>query len=232
VYGLRAPGVDRSTPPLGTVEALAEYYVNEIRRVQPEGPYRLGGFCFSGLVAYEMARLFLESGETIDLLALLDTYPFRRRQSSRIDVERVKWQAFKNTDREGKWAWVRRRAGGPARKVRRAVYETRGPLVYERLVARSLQHRMPHRPWNLVLVASNLARRRYVPRPLDARVEFFRAQQTGHTRPTPWDGLALRGVELRSIVAPDMDHDLMMKEPHVRMLAAQLERALDSTEAG
>jgi acyl carrier protein len=40
VFGLRAPGVDRETPPLGTVEELAAYYKEEIRQVQPHGPYR------------------------------------------------------------------------------------------------------------------------------------------------------------------------------------------------
>jgi thioesterase domain-containing protein len=83
---------------------------------------------------------------------------------------------------------------------------------------------------NVVFIASNLARRRYVPAPLDVRVEFFRAQSAPDSRSTPWDGIAGQGVELRQIVSPGIKHDRMMHEPHVHLLAAELARALEGTE--
>lgn len=227
VYGLRAPGVDRRSTPLASVEALAQYYVGEIRRVQPRGPYRLGGFCFSGLVAYEMARLLLTDGEEIDLLALLDAYPYRApRKRRRLDIERTKLRSLQEADLQGKLAWVRRRGVELVGRVRSTAYLQVGPRIYELLSARNLQHRMPQRPWNHVLVASNLARRNYVPTPLGVRVEFFRAQRAQSADPTPWDTLAGRGVQLRQIVAPDINHDRMMHEPHVRLLAGELTSAL------
>ena len=72
---------------------------------------------------------------------------------------------------------------------------------------------------------------RYVPKPLDVRVEFFRAQRASDSSPTPWEGLATRGVDLRQIVAADINHERMMHEPYVQMLAEQLMRALDSAPA-
>ena len=57
-------------PPL---ELSARRYVEELRRIQREGPYQLVGYSFGGVIAYEMARQLLESGERVDFLGLLDT---------------------------------------------------------------------------------------------------------------------------------------------------------------
>ncbi|HEY4916565.1 MAG TPA: amino acid adenylation domain-containing protein [Solirubrobacteraceae bacterium] len=227
VLGLRAPGVDRRTAPLASVEDLAAHYVQQIRVAQPHGPYRLGGFCFSGLVAYEIARLLREDGEELELLALIDAYPYRPpRPRGVIEHERAKLKAFRDADLRGKAAWLPSRLAGLGRRARLSTYLKAGPRLYELAVSRRLQHLVPRRPLNLVLIASNLARQRYVPRPLDVHVEFFRAQRVPGARGTPWEGLAGRGVELRQIVAPDIDHDGMMHEPHVRLLATELTRAL------
>ncbi len=72
-YGLQALGLDGVQAPLTSVEAMAERYLRDVRASQSRGPYRLCGFSFGGLVAFEMARRLRESGETIELLALLDT---------------------------------------------------------------------------------------------------------------------------------------------------------------
>jgi thioesterase domain-containing protein len=55
-----------------TVEAMAAAYLEEMRRVQPAGPYRLGGWSLGGVVAFEMARRLEEQGEAVALLAVLD----------------------------------------------------------------------------------------------------------------------------------------------------------------
>lgn len=55
------------------VEEEAREYISELRTVQPHGPYLIGGYCLSGLVALEMANQLIAEGERIDLLALIDT---------------------------------------------------------------------------------------------------------------------------------------------------------------
>jgi amino acid adenylation domain-containing protein len=228
VLGLRAPGVDRRTAPLVSVEDLAAYYVAQIRAAQPHGPYRLGGYCFSGLVAYEMARLLREDGEELELLALIDAYPYRPpRPRGVIEHERAKLREFREADLRGKAAWLPARAVRLAERVRADTYLKVGPRLYEAAISRQLQHLFPRRPLNLVLIASNLARRRYVPRPLDVHVEFFRPQRAPGAHRTPWEGLAGRGVKLRQIVASDINHERVMHEPYVRLLADELARALE-----
>lgn len=55
-----------------SVEELAARLIKEMRRVQPSGPYLLGGHCFPGMVALEMAQQLSGQGEDIALLCLVD----------------------------------------------------------------------------------------------------------------------------------------------------------------
>jgi hypothetical protein len=53
---------------------MAELYLNEIRAIQPQGPYLIGGYCFGGLVAFEMAHRLVTMGEKIACLILIGTH--------------------------------------------------------------------------------------------------------------------------------------------------------------
>jgi amino acid adenylation domain-containing protein len=52
---------------------MAADYVEAMRAVQPDGPYRLGGWSYGGLVAFEMAQQLEREGREVGLLALFDT---------------------------------------------------------------------------------------------------------------------------------------------------------------
>lgn len=67
-----APHGTQGLPLLPTIEAMARDYVARIRELQPEGPYRVGGFCVSGLVAYEVGRLLRAEGETVEDVVLVN----------------------------------------------------------------------------------------------------------------------------------------------------------------
>lgn len=75
-FGLQSRGLDGNEQPLTKIEDMAQSYVSEIRRVQPHGPYFLGGYCLGGAIAYEMACQLRIAGEEIALLALFDTMEF------------------------------------------------------------------------------------------------------------------------------------------------------------
>lgn len=72
-YGLQAGGLDGMSAPLESIEEMAETYIREIRKIQPHGPYYLGGYSFGGLVAFEMAQQLLKQGEKIDFLGIFGT---------------------------------------------------------------------------------------------------------------------------------------------------------------
>jgi thioesterase domain-containing protein len=73
IYGLQAQGVDGEAPPLGSILEMAASYITAMRKTQPKGPYRIGGASFGGVVAFEIAQQLLGSGETVGLLAMLDS---------------------------------------------------------------------------------------------------------------------------------------------------------------
>jgi thioesterase domain-containing protein len=71
-YGLESPLLhDHAARPESIVE-MASLYIAAIRKVQPEGPYLLGGWSFGGAVAMEMTRQLQAAGETVAELVLLD----------------------------------------------------------------------------------------------------------------------------------------------------------------
>lgn len=73
IYGVQARGADPRLEPHETIVEMAAAYVDEIRAVQPAGPYAIGGYSFGGLIAYEMACRLREAGEDVDMLALFET---------------------------------------------------------------------------------------------------------------------------------------------------------------
>jgi thioesterase domain-containing protein/acyl carrier protein len=74
VYGLQSRSLSGGQPP-DTLEELVGDYVDQIRKVQPTGPYHLLGWSFGGLVANAIAARLRADGERVALLALLDAYP-------------------------------------------------------------------------------------------------------------------------------------------------------------
>ena len=56
VYGLQARGLDGKQPPHNCLEEMARDYIAEIRQLQPEGPYYLGGTSWGGMIAFEIAQ--------------------------------------------------------------------------------------------------------------------------------------------------------------------------------
>lgn len=71
-YALQARGLYGEAKPFHTIENMAAHYIQEIKRVQPEGPYLIGGWCLGGRVAFEMARQFTAQGDEIGFLAIID----------------------------------------------------------------------------------------------------------------------------------------------------------------
>jgi thioesterase domain-containing protein len=52
---------------------MARAYLEELRIVQPAGPYHLGGWSFGGRVAFEMALQLSDQGEPVASLILMDS---------------------------------------------------------------------------------------------------------------------------------------------------------------
>ncbi|WP_084803574.1 thioesterase domain-containing protein [Bradyrhizobium sp. NAS80.1] len=74
MIGVQPPGLDGSEP-LKSIEALARYEIEQIRRYRPHGPYLIAGHCAGGTLAFEVARQLVGAGQEVPLLALIGS-PF------------------------------------------------------------------------------------------------------------------------------------------------------------
>jgi amino acid adenylation domain-containing protein len=75
VYALMPVGWNGEAEPLASIEEMAIRYVEEVRRIQPRGPYLLAGLSLAGLIAFDMAQRFRAAGEEVAFLGLFETWP-------------------------------------------------------------------------------------------------------------------------------------------------------------
>jgi len=75
VFGLQPKGIEGFDTPCDRIEDMADFYLNAVRRFQPEGPYILVGYSLGGLVTLEMARTLRSSGKDVAHLVMIDSYP-------------------------------------------------------------------------------------------------------------------------------------------------------------
>lgn len=77
VYGIQSKGLDGVEAPLETIEEMATYYLEEIRKVYPKGPFHVGGQSFGAYVAFEMAKQMKSKGEPVGRVFLFDVSAYQ-----------------------------------------------------------------------------------------------------------------------------------------------------------
>ncbi|MFM1873577.1 MAG: Phthiocerol/phenolphthiocerol synthesis polyketide synthase type PpsE [Planctomycetota bacterium] len=226
-YGLQARGLFGDMQPHATFEEAARDYLEEVRAVQPHGPYLLGGFSGGGLTAYEMARQLREAGEEVAMLVLLDTPLPIPEVADRRDRIKIQWQRLQRDGVGYFWRWAKNRAAWEWGKLRR---KFGGEAPAE--ASNAFHSQAIEAAFRSALVAYDLK-----PLPLD--VWLFRPPL-----PKVYDlGGGRYANKDRELVYPDNrwtpyvkqltvvevpgDHDSMVLEPNVRSLAAALRTMLD-----
>jgi thioesterase domain-containing protein/acyl carrier protein len=228
LYGLQSRGLDGSEQPLARIEDIAAAFVQEIREVQPEGPYFLAGMCMGGVVAYEMAQQLRAAGQGIGLLILLETWPpvgtwarLLRPGARLLTVLRLvqsRLRLYAQT-----WA---RLDGRQRMKYLLGRMRMLGEMVAQRDVFRGDRSEFYQ---DVVNQANLIAYQEYEPRPYPGRVVFFLAEGrrvTAHQdRRLAWRQLITGDLDIQTV--PGDDSGLMLAEPHVQVLARQLKARID-----
>lgn len=225
VFGLVAPVTDGAQPPV-TVEEFAATYVREVRKLQSHGPYRLCGYSFGALIAFEMATMFAEAGEEVPVLALLDSTNLAYYRH----MPRPEWLRFWATrlaDRGGRYAY--RIAHGQFDVILKSItYFVRKhvSLIIWRISRRRHARENPAvagRESDKLTMSKGIARS-YVPRTFSGRVIIFRpkarAPEYEHNASLGWKQVAGTGVDVHYISG---DHLSFMRQPYVAEVARQLE---------
>jgi amino acid adenylation domain-containing protein len=230
VYGLQSVGLDGNQPPLIRVEDMAARYIEEIQKLQPHGPYLLGGMSFGGMVAFEIAHQLVARGEVVALLALLDTMVLTH---SPMDLTSF-WKRTTLLGRRARYHMTRLLTLPPREKI-----------DHIRRSSKTLKRKIRSRYWQMtfdqehpvtgslsdaqrnVKESNFLAARRYGAHRYTGNVTLFVATD----RPIDelsdpaeqWSLLAHGGV--CAIKVPG-DHATIMSEPNVRVLAQNLDQIL------
>jgi thioesterase domain-containing protein/acyl carrier protein len=224
IYGLRSPNMQQYAK-LPTVEDLANLYLEEIRKVQPHGPYQICGFSFGGTVAFEIARVLNHQGEPVSVLALLDDFnPAFYKNLSVLNT--VRFRSTYLFDRLGKYA----------RRIFRGDWKELSSVVRERISWRKKEMLWklhgkqappqkaaePEEIRDSVIMFSDIGWA-YTPKPFPGRVFLFCAEgrepEYGIDPTYGWAGVAGGGVELVKLPG---DHYAMLEEPGVQGLAKAL----------
>ncbi len=118
VYGFRPRGIFLNEQFHSDVDDMAKEYIAEIKRIQPKGPYIVGGECLGGIVAYELAQQLLANGDDVALLVLMDTFKtdkYFEEMYKILDIRHRLYTHIRNTIigfKEKKLSFIRERLKG------------------------------------------------------------------------------------------------------------------------
>jgi amino acid adenylation domain-containing protein len=236
VYALAALEVD---DPHERLEEMAAAYIEEMRGVQPRGPYLLGGWSFGAFLALEVARQLVARGEEVALLAILD--------SEAPGLQEL-WDRGETGDEDDPVMLVRQLEIFANRKDRLPVDEEYllqlgrdEQLLYIMDVAKEA-HVMP-RELNLTQVKRSLrnvktrirAGRVYAPSAYEGKVTLFRCERViplykSYLEADPtwgWGRISPEPVEIHHVPG---SHESMVVEPDVQALAHKLKLCIANLE--
>ncbi len=230
--GLRLPDTD-SLPTHYTVADVAAYHMATIREIQPEGPYYLGGWSASGLVAYEIAQQLMSEGQEVAQLVLFDVLNTASLHRSSIvetvqaEAELVAWKLKYHAGKLGK-AGVHGASSYLAGLAKALYLSVQRGLWLIGYGARSHTVTIvPRDPLKVVYTASM----HYQPRPYAGRVILFRCteQPEGRFRERElgWSKL-IKGLEIHDVPG---DHNDIFREPNVGVMAKALDACLLNAQA-
>ncbi|MBZ4402304.1 LLM class flavin-dependent oxidoreductase [Myxococcus sp. AS-1-15] len=211
----------------GSIEEMAARYLEEVRRVRPSGPYRLGGWSTGGIVAQAMARQLEARSEQVELLLLLETWSPELYQRAEEPGALMAWFA---TDLLG---------GAEAAKldaVKLQALDEAGRLGYLVEHAKALGAlpgvELPEMEQRFRVFSRNArALSRYRAEPYRGKVLFLQAEQlaapSSDTLPAPVESWGERLLQAQLHQVPG-NHYTMLQAPHVREVADRMTCFLDA----
>jgi amino acid adenylation domain-containing protein len=218
-YGLQAQGLDGKHSCHTRTQDMASHYVMEMRAVQPEGPYFIGGYSFGGVIAFEMAQQLAAQGQEAIVFLFDAALPIGGalpQQEEAASTSSVLLKLFQVSAPERR-TYLSRMFSAAIRPIQRWVSVARLPREHRKVRKICLR-----------------AHREYVPQQSFAgRVILFRSSQKplrGVRDPhLGWSTYVSRGLEVYEI---EGNHENILLEPQVRCVAEQLKICLDEAQVG
>jgi amino acid adenylation domain-containing protein len=238
VFGLQARGLDGQIVFGQSIEQIASAYLEEIRMLQPRGPYYLGGFCFGGTVAYEAAQQLLASGEEVALVAMIQTANPEVVKADDPDPSLIGWwnRVRKRVDLE-RANLAHRGVGYLRQRLRRAleIAQARALIKFDSMTSNGdRQHVRKSIPYILETlgIEHDRAFDSYHPRSYHGKVALFRASKQLPTlaanRTLGWDAILTANLTVFDVPGHQQN---LLAQPNVTMLAEKLSAALETAGA-
>jgi thioesterase domain-containing protein len=234
IYGFKSRGMDRLEE-FTSIEEMAAHYVADLRKFQPQGPYHLGGYCFGGNVAYEMARQLTAQNQEVGLLLLMNCWPnnssYMRLSWTPAFLAKFLWNlglrllhqircGMRQPSDYFKWrtGWVKKRVAG--------LFSRReaGKVMVDDIVDLSRQPEHERKLWRTHVQAWL----QYQPQPYPGHIVVFRTR--GHPlvcsfdHKMGWGSFAGGGVTVRLCRG---DHESILEEENAGYTARCLQAVLD-----
>ncbi len=242
VHVFKSRGLD-GTPEWPTIREMAQSYVADLKSFQPQGPYVVGGYCFGGNVAYEMARQLKDAGDEVALLVLISSSP----PNSQYESTQFRWSLpwlLKFSRNFGRWIvsfamrWDAKERREFIRWKSRVVWRRLAPLFgapavedprdsnvdnTDALMALTVVNEAQRRLWNAHMIALRLHR----PKPYDGKAVLIRSPAhlflCSFDEQCGWGELVRGGVTVKIVPG---DHGRILEEPFVVAAANELRRCL------
>lgn len=247
-YALQAVGVDGIQTPLNSIPATAELYISEIRKVQPHGPYYIGGYSMGGEIAFEMGQQLVSQNEAVNLLVMFDTRnpkrsirPMTRTQDGSITPSLdapLPSNRFDVLKRKLVGHYFRLSALSPGQQISYILHQIQIRIKRTTISAlvkihRSLGRRIPdYLLLRYLRESHSMAKTNYVPMIYPGKITLFRASQTLQADPDDsplgWGPLAAGGVDIYHF---ESSHEIVNAE-HAKDVALRLNDCLTTARGG
>ncbi|MHC5065580.1 MAG: SDR family NAD(P)-dependent oxidoreductase, partial [Planctomycetota bacterium] len=119
VYAIQARGLYGEEAPHRRFDEMARAYLEEVRQVQPKGPYLLGGFSGGGITAFEMAHQLLAAKDEVAALIMLDTPIAEVPKAGWPDRIRIQFQRLWQQGPTYLFSWAKNRIAWELQKRRK-----------------------------------------------------------------------------------------------------------------
>ncbi|RJQ44371.1 MAG: amino acid adenylation domain-containing protein [Nitrospiraceae bacterium] len=220
-----------------TIEEIAALYLQEMRDVQLQGPYFLGGYCFGGMIALEMAQQLCKEGNEVPFLFLIE-----------LPSECLPADPSQNHNTSSRKSSSASRALSVLKKLihfsfpEKAEYISKNTrFIFRRILSRGKNSLKTARcmvyaarkqplPYNLrhfyLMKLYANAINNYTPRPYPGKVILIRAEKGSYTSRQNWSSLASGGVEIHTVQRSG--HMSILEEPYIETWAGLMKKSLDS----
>ncbi len=224
LYGLSSSlDNDADVPHFRDVMNSAAYYVHELQKIQPQGPYHLIAVSFGGVIAYEVAQLLVNQGQEVEFLGLLDTFCPQQNAERKIlplkervvgHLQKIRGKGLKHIGDRLKW-----RVGVAMDNIRYSFYKI--DWLRENF-ADQTSREFAQTKYVQQLREQQKLNQEYSIQPYPGKVCLFRAADDMDSK-LDWQQLAKSGLSIYDIPG---EHLEILEEPNVQVLAEKIQLEL------